>query len=92
MTPPDQAAPEADQMVNTLKQRLQSTVMGDKAGVSWSPQGSPVLPEGRGRVLGKCTVKLQFPSFGKMEDEPDPLLYLEKCNDYLALNPLCDEE
>ncbi|KAG7480145.1 hypothetical protein JOB18_044254 [Solea senegalensis] len=27
-----------------------------------------------------------------MEDEPDPLLYLEKCNDFLALNPLTDEE
>ncbi len=27
-----------------------------------------------------------------MEDTVDPLLYLEKCNDYLALQPLTQEE
>ena len=49
----------------------------------------PVLPEGRGPLIGKCPVKLQFPSFGKMENEQDPL---EKCNDYMASNPLTEDE
>lgn len=43
-------------------------------------------------MAGKCHVKLQFPTFGKMGDETDPLIYLEKCNDFLALNPLTDNE
>ena len=34
-----------------------------KPGMLESPQDSPVLPEDRGRLRGKCLVKLQFPSF-----------------------------
>ena len=89
---PVEAALENVQLEEAQRQRLQSTVLTDKAGVLQSPEDSPVLSEARARLTGKCPVKLQFPSFGKMEDEPDPLLYLEKCNDFLALNSLTDEE
>ncbi len=42
--------------------------------------------------MGKSPVKLQFPTFGKPNDTSDPLQYLEWCEDFLALNPLTDEE
>ena len=53
-----------------------------------SPEEPSVPSEGRARFLVQSTLKLQFPSFGRREDCNDPLQYLEKCNDFLALNPL----
>ena len=41
---------------------------------------------------GKSPIKMHFPMFGRLEDTQDPLLYLEKCNDFLALHPLTDAE
>ena len=76
---PVSAAQKDVRLEEAHRQRLQSTVLTDTAGA-------------RARLTGKCPVKLRFPSFGKMEDEPDPLLYLEKCSEFLALNPLMDEE
>ncbi|XP_060796136.1 uncharacterized protein LOC132898493 [Neoarius graeffei] len=46
----------------------------------------------RGPYVGKKPIKIQFPCFGRTEDTSDPLLYLEKCHDYLALHPLSDGE
>lgn len=37
-------------------------------------------------------LKLTFPTFGKTSDDPDPLLYLERCQDFLALHPLTDND
>ena len=37
----------------------------------------------------KAPFNMQFPSFGRIEDCEDPIL---KCQNYLALNPLSDEE
>jgi len=48
--------------------------------------------EGRGRFLGKQPVKIQFPCFCRIEDCDDPLIFLEKCYDFMALHPLSDEE
>ncbi|KAI3376844.1 hypothetical protein L3Q82_000417 [Scortum barcoo] len=42
--------------------------------------------------MGKSPIKLQFPTFGRLEDTSDPLQYLERCEDFLALNPLSNEE
>ena len=89
---PVSAAPKDVRLEEAQRQRLQSTVLTDTAGVLLTSEDSPVLCESRARLTGKCPVKLLFPAFGKMEDEPDPLLYLEKCSDFLALNPLMDEE
>ncbi|XP_060767299.1 uncharacterized protein LOC132874863 [Neoarius graeffei] len=37
-------------------------------------------------------LKLSFPTFGKASDDPDPVLYLSKCCDFLAIHPLSDAE
>ena len=42
--------------------------------------------------MGKPPIKIQFPCFGRKDDDADPLRYVEKCHDYLALNPLLDED
>ena len=57
-----------------------------------SPDDSPISGDLGRRFMGKCPLKLQFPTFGGMEDNPDPLLYLDRCKDFLALNPLTDGE
>ncbi len=44
------------------------------------------------RLSGRIPIKLDFPTFGRKEDDPDPLTYIEKCQDYLVLNPLSNEE
>lgn len=44
------------------------------------------------RTASKMPIKMEFPSFGKKEDSTDPLLYLERCRDFLTLRPLTDEE
>ena len=69
--------------------QLQSTMHVPRPDQASSPVDSS---EQRGRFMGKTPIKLQFPCFGRMEDCSDPLLYVEKCNDYLSLNPLSDEE
>ncbi|RXN12176.1 Transposon Ty3-I Gag-Pol poly [Labeo rohita] len=37
-------------------------------------------------------IKLTFPTFGQPTDDSDPLLYLTKCQDFLALHPLSDAD
>ncbi len=37
-------------------------------------------------------IRLTFPSYGRPGDDPDPLLYLSKCDDFLALHPLVDAD
>lgn len=39
----------------------------------------------------KAAIKLEFPVFGRTEGE-DPLTYLEKCAEYLAVQPMSDGE
>lgn len=39
----------------------------------------------------KAAIKLEFPRFGSMEGE-DPIDYLEKCEEYLAVWPMSDSE
>ncbi len=46
----------------------------------------------RGRFISQSPGKLHFPCFGRMEDCIEPLMYLEQCHEYLALNPPTDEE
>ncbi len=42
--------------------------------------------------MGKSPVKLPFPTFGRLDDTPDRFQCLERCDSFLALNPLKDEE
>ncbi|KAI7789793.1 hypothetical protein IRJ41_013744 [Triplophysa rosa] len=37
-------------------------------------------------------IKITFPTFGRASDDADPLLYLAKCQDFLALHPLTDAD
>ncbi len=37
-------------------------------------------------------LKLTFPTFGRPSDDADPLLYLTRCQDFLALHPLADAD
>ena len=74
------AAPKDVRLEEAQRQRLQSTVLTDTAGVLRTPEDSPVLSESRAWLTGKCPVKLLFPSFGKKEDKPDPLLYFKSAD------------
>ncbi|GAA6080784.1 uncharacterized protein LOC113073276 [Tachysurus ichikawai] len=46
----------------------------------------------RSKNLGSNPIKIQFPCFGHIEDNPDPVFFLEKCQDFLAVYPLSEEE
>lgn len=72
--------------------RLQSTMQNVAERGLLSHNDSFMHEDSKTRSLGKSPIKLEFPSFGRMEDTPDPLLYSEKCNDFLALQPLTQEE
>ncbi|KAL2079452.1 hypothetical protein ACEWY4_025196 [Coilia grayii] len=37
-------------------------------------------------------LKLSFPTYGRPQDDPDPVLYLSKCSDFLAIKPLSDAD
>lgn len=37
-------------------------------------------------------LRLSFPTYGRSNDDPDPVLYLAKCRDFLAVRPLSDPE
>lgn len=37
-------------------------------------------------------LKLTFPTFGRPSDDGDPLLYLTRCQDFLALHPLAETD
>ncbi len=39
----------------------------------------------------KTPIKLEFPKFGSLDGE-DPITYLERCDEYLAIQPLNDSE
>ncbi len=47
----------------------------------------PPIPAGKSDHL-----KLTFPTFGRPSDDADPLLYLTRCQDFLALHPLAETD
>lgn len=52
-----------------------------------SPVTSPVTHTA---VVKSDHIKLTFPMFGRPVDDPDPLLYITRCQDFLAVHPLTD--
>ncbi len=50
------------------------------------PTDSPIYP-----IHFKTPIKLEFPRFGSLEGA-DPISYLEKCDEYHAVQPLSDAE
>ncbi len=43
-------------------------------------------------VEKKTHLKLTFPTYGGVKDDPDPLSYLSRCHDFLAIHPLSDAD
>ena len=48
---------------------------------------APSVPSSR---IDHIKLMKVFPTYGKPGDDPDPLLYLSKCHDFIALHPLSD--
>lgn len=91
-------------MLNALLQnptrRASTPVRDDVPSVNFSiPHHRSDSAESRvnsGRGIGgihryKLPVTVQFPCFGGPEDDTDPLTYLEKCEEFLVLQPLSNE-
>lgn len=69
------------------------TMATKSRGHDCSPEVAPIEKSVSSRNLsykGKLPIKLIFPNFGRPED--DPTLYLEKCQDFLTLKPMSNEE
>ncbi len=81
-------------VVNPRLQRLHSTLQYGSVDSEFNLRNefATTTVEGRGRFLGKQSIKIQFPCFGRLEDCVDPLIFLEKCYDVMVLHPLSDEE
>lgn len=78
--------------VTFSRPRLESTARSRAGGEQPTTPGVSTLPLNKSRDTWKSPIKLQFPTYGKLDDPPDSLQYLERCEDYLALNTLSDEE
>ncbi len=77
----------------THRQRLQSTMYpADTEEELMSPVPLDLHHDTKTVYHGKSPIKMQFPMYGRLEDTQDPLLFLEKCEDFLALHPLTDSE
>lgn len=83
---------EMPHTVTFSRPRMESTARHTATGEKQTVPGVSTLPLNKSRDTGRSPIKLQFPTYGKLEDPPDPLQYLERCEDYLSLNPLTDEE
>lgn len=57
-----------------------------------SRQSMNMIPPVNADSVKSDHLKLTFPTFGRPSDDSDPLLYLAKCQDFLALHPLTDSE
>lgn len=56
-----------------------------------SPGGIPITTTTTSVPIAKSDhLRLTFPTFGKPHEDPDPLNYLTRCQDFLALHPLSD--
>lgn len=49
-------------------------------------------PAAPSTVVKTDHLKLTFPAFGRPADDPDPLLYITRCQDFLAVHPLTDAD
>jgi len=56
---------------------------------SATPSTAPLLPA---PAVKSDHLKITFPTFGRQSDDMDPLLYLTRCQDFLALHPLTNAD
>ena len=87
-----------EQKTSFLKERLESLMVESNA--TPSPASSSAYPLDKQSSAAVTTsamiksdhIKLTFPTYGTSKDDPDPLTYLAKCHDFLALHPLSNAE
>lgn len=82
-------------IIDCLKWRdgqLRSLIQSSGGSTS-TPHFSHTIPDQSSfwPVHYKTPIKLDFPKFGSLDGE-DPITYLERCNEYLAIQPLNDSE
>lgn len=56
------------------------------------PQSTVISPAAPTTFVKSDHIKLTFPTFGRSSDDPDPLLYITRCQDFLAVHPLVDTD
>lgn len=89
----DQCKTQEKKMVALLKERLPSPpVSTSLPSLPPSPSVTTLAPASAATGVRSDHLKLTFPTFGRQSDDPDPLLYLARCQDFLALHPLVDAD
>ncbi len=71
------------------QQKLAPQIISTTTTSTLPSDSSPLLPTS---VVKSDHIKLTFHTFGRPSDDADPLLYLTKCQDFLALHPLTDAD
>ncbi len=71
------------------QQKLAPQILSTTTTSTLPSDSAPLLPTS---VVKSDHIKLTFPTFGRPSDDADPLLYLTKCQDFLALHPLTDAD
>ncbi|XP_076135686.1 uncharacterized protein LOC143118491 [Alosa pseudoharengus] len=84
----DHCISELDQLAISVK-NLQTLVLQKNTEPVYSPPVS-LLPTSVPNTVKTDHLKLAFPTYGRPQDDPDPVLYLAKCRDFLAVQPLSD--
>ncbi|RXN38374.1 GTPase IMAP family member 8-like protein [Labeo rohita] len=74
------------------QQKLPSPVLSTPITSTLPSEPSTSVTPFPSSVVKSDHIKLTFPTFGRPSDEADPLLYLTKCQDFLALHPLTDAD
>lgn len=63
--------------------------------LAWHPEDSiksPSLTSMPSWIVKADHIKFLFPTYKKLTNDPDPLIYLSKCQDFLALQPFSDSD
>ncbi|RXN37684.1 Retrovirus-related Pol poly from [Labeo rohita] len=84
---------EIEKKFNTLESQMAGLQREDPSSPPSSAADLPAIPvSGPAPLPGIKSdhLKLTFPTFGRRSDDADPLLYLTRCQDFLALHPLTD--
>lgn len=86
-----------EQKTYHLQENLELLTVKDKSTPSSSNSACPVDQRSTSETTTPAVIKsdhirITFPTYGMPKDDPDPLNYLAKCHDFLALHPLSDAD
>ncbi len=76
--------------IRELKTSQPQPVTSSSISVEASSGPVPSAPDISTSITKSDHLRLTFPTFGKPTDDTDPLNYLMRCQDFLALHPLAD--